>query len=99
MSFVVYCVSGRSKKVEISKSKPGKACFVSGIITGAILGTFQCVSTYAASVIDGTVLYSAYNCITSIMIVFAGRLVFKEKLSAKQYVGVVLGMGAVLCMV
>lgn len=99
MSFVVYCVSGRSKKVEIPKSKPGKACLVSGIITGAILGTFQCVSTYAASVIDGTVLYSAYNCITSIMIVFAGRLVFKEKLSAKQYVGVVLGMGAVLCMV
>lgn len=72
----------------------------SGCLVGILLGIFQCLNTYAASVIDGITLYSTYNCGVSLLSCAAGRIIFKEKLSAKQYAGVFVGIAAIafLCL-
>ena len=69
---------------------------ISGASAGVIIGIFQCLNTYAASVIDGAVLYSSYNCAASILSAAVGRILFKERLSKKQFVGVIIG---ILCIV
>lgn len=74
-------------------------CSVKYVITfcasGCVLGLFQCLNTYAASVIKGTVLYSTYNCGVSVLSVLVGRIIFKELLTRKQYAGLSLGIAAI----
>lgn len=67
------------------------ACFV-----GVLLGIFQCLNTYAASVIDGTILYSSYNCGVSLLSTVTGRILFNEKLSVKQSASVLIGIVAIV---
>lgn len=74
------------------KSKLNSKMLISGASAGVIIGIFQCLNTYAASVIDGAVLYSSYNCATSILATVVGRMLFKERLSKKQFVGVIIGI-------
>lgn len=78
------------------KSNLSSKMLISGASAGVIIGIFQCLNTYAASVIDGAVLYSSYNCVTSILSAAVGRILFKERLSKKQFVGVIIG---ILCIV
>ena len=66
------------------------------VLVGLSLGVFQCVNTYAPSIIDGTVLYPAYNCGVSVLIAIIGAIVFKERLTVKQYIGSVIGIAAVV---
>lgn len=54
------------------------------------------INTYAASVIDGAVLYSTYNCATSMLSAAVGRLLFKEKLTNKQMIGVIVGIVSIM---
>lgn len=69
---------------------------ISGASAGVIIGIFQCLNTYAASVIDGAVLYSTYNCATSMLSAAVGRLLFKEKLTNKQMIGVIVGIVSIM---
>ena len=66
------------------------------VLVGLSLGVFQCVNTYAPSVIDGTVLYPAYNSGVSVLIAIIGAIVFKERLTVKQYIGSLIGIAAVI---
>lgn len=70
------------------------------VVSGILLGLFQCLNTYAASVIKGTVLYSTYNCGASVLSVLVGRFLFKESLSKRQYAGLLFGIAsiALLCL-
>lgn len=78
------------------KSKLNSKMLISGASAGVIIGIFQCLNTYAASVIDGAVLYSSYNCATSILSATVGRLLFKERLSKKQFIGVIIGILSIM---
>lgn len=69
---------------------------ISGCLIGVLLGIFQGINTYAASVIDGTILYSTYNCGVSLLSAVTGRIFFNEKLSVKQYAGVLIGSAAIV---
>lgn len=94
MSFLILgVISLRNKKFTYAKQPE---VLISGCLVGILLGVFQCLNTYAASVIDGTILYSAYNCGVSLLTTVTGRIIFKEKLSAKQYAGVFIGIAAIL---
>ncbi len=94
LSFLILGVmTVRSKSITYKKQPE---VIASGCIVGILLGVFQCLNTYAASVIDGTILYSAYNCGVSLLSTVTGRLLFKEKLSAKQYAGVFIGIIAIV---
>ena len=81
----------RDQKVEAS----GKMVLFAALV-GLSLGLFQCVNTYAPSIIDGTVLYPAYNSGVSVLIAIIGATVFKERLTVKQYIGSAIGILAVI---
>ncbi len=98
LSFIILgFICMKNKNAKYSK-QPG--VIVSGCLVGILLGVFQCLNTYAASVIEGTILYSTYNCGVSLLSTVTGRILFKEKLSAKQYIGVSVGIVAIafLCL-
>lgn len=96
LSFLILGVLGmREKRFPASG---GKNVILSACLVGLVLGVFQALNTYAASVIPGTVLYSTYNCGTSVLLCVIGRLLFREKLSKKQYIGVTIGIAAIVCL-
>lgn len=80
----------KEKKINV---KPTKSVVISACSAGTVLGVFQCFYTYAPRILDGTVLYPAYNCGASLLMTLVGALFFKERCSVKQYVGI--GIGAV----
>ena len=95
LSFVAYkIVSGKSK----TDWKEKKSAIISGGFAGVFLGTFQCVNTYAASVISSIILYPTYTCSTNIVFAIIRMVFFKEKLSKKQILGAVLGLCSILFM-
>ena len=75
-----------------------KEPIISASIAGVFLGIFQCVSTYSASVINGVILYSVYNCSTNILFAFVRMVFFKERLTKKQVGGVISGIISILFM-
>lgn len=91
--FILGFIMVKNKSVKYS-GQPG--IIVSGCLVGVLLGIFQCLNTYAASVLDGTILYSTYNCGVSLLSTITGRILFKEKLSVKQYIGVFVGIIAIV---
>lgn len=98
LSFLILSIIAVKNKETLCKKLP--KVIVSGSLIGILLGIFQCVGTYAASVINGTILYSTYNCGVSLLSTLIGRIVFDEKLSVKQYAGVFIGIIAIafLCL-
>ena len=95
LSFVTLKIATHSKSTTL---KNKKEVVVSAGTAGVFLGIFQCVSTYAASVIDGVILYSVYNCATNILFAIIRVLFFKENLSKKQICGVIFGICSILLM-
>ena len=81
----------RQDKVAVSGKMILFACLV-----GLSLGVFQCVNTYAPKIIDATVLYPAYNSGVSVLIAIIGAILFKERLTVKQYIGSAIGILAVI---
>ena len=73
-----------------------KKTVASGVAAGVILSIFQVVSTYGASVMDGSILYPVYNCSSSLLLTAIGVSFFKEKLSKPQFFGVLLGITSVV---
>lgn len=98
LSLLILVVITFKNKTNTLKQQPKSV--VCGCLSGIILGIFQCINTYAASIIDGTILYSTYNCGVALLSALAGRIVFKEKLSVKQYASILIGVIAIvfLCM-
>ena len=91
ISVVAIAISGiKQKRIDV---KPTRSVVISACLAGAVLGIFQCFFTYAPSVIDGTVLYPAYNCGASLLMTVIGAVFFKEKCCIRQYIGI--GIGAV----
>ena len=67
-----------------------------GCGVGASLGIFQCVNTFAISLIDGSIYYPVYNCGTSLLLALIGAILFKERFTVKQYIGIALGVVAIV---
>ena len=93
VAFVVF-VSVKNKRK--TKVRFNKKTVISGLSAGVILSVFQVVSTYGASVVDGSVLYPVYNCSSSLLLTVIGVTFFKEKLSKPQFVGVLAGIAGVV---
>ena len=73
-----------------------KSTVLIGCGVGATLGVFQCVNTFAISLIPGSIYYPAYNCGTSITLALIGATLFKERFTVRQYIGIAVGVIAIL---
>ena len=94
LSFFRYLFVSRNEEKSAKRKQP--AVLISGCVIGVLLGTFQCLNTYSASVIEGPVLYASYNGMLSILSALMGRILYKEKLSVKQCLGVIIGTIAIV---
>ena len=65
---------------------------------GAILGTYQLISLRAVKMIDGTILYPLCNGGTTLISTLASTILFRERLSGRQKISVVLGITAIVLM-
>ena len=98
LSLIMIGLFGRKeKKINL---KPSRSVIISACIAGLVLGAFQCVYTYAPSVLEATVLYPVYHCASSLMLTVVGVLLFKEKCCTRQYIGIGVGVVAItmLCL-
>ena len=94
-AFAVFGIlAPRNKKKGIKLVSRGTVLL--GCAVGASLGVFQCVNTIAMSLIDATIYYPAYNCGTSIMLALIGAILFKERFTVRQYIGIGIGVVAIL---
>ena len=67
-----------------------------GCGVGAVLGVFQCVNTFGISLIPGAIYYPVYNCGTSLLLALIGAIIFKERFTVRQYIGLGIGVLAIL---
>lgn len=65
---------------------------------GVILGLFQALNTHATATIDGTLLFPVYNGGVTVLLSLAGVLLFRERLSAVKWIGVGVGILAIVLM-
>lgn len=96
VSFVLYFTMRARGQKQTYQLKP--IVWGHALLIGAILGLHQAVATYAAGIVDGTLLYPITNGGVTLMMTFAGVLLFKDKLSKRRKLGVVVGLTAIVLM-
>lgn len=67
-------------------------------IIAVVLGSYQVLNTYGVGVINGVVFYPVTNGGVTLLMTLSGVLIFHEKLSARQWIGVVTGIIAIVFM-
>ncbi len=96
LAAAVYLTLKFNGKPKTCKYTP--SLFIFTAAAGIILGSFQSIYTYSSTVIDGTLLFPAYNGGFTLLVTLAGVIVFKERLRKKQWLGVAIGAVAILLM-
>ena len=95
VSMIAYLVLRR--KENTSRKRP-HIIFAYAAATGIILAVFQLFNTYAISTVNGTFLFPAYSGGCIILSTVSGFLIFKERLNARQTIGVAIGVVALILM-
>ncbi len=81
--------------------KTGKLNWMTLVVTaliGVILAVFQMVNTYAIATIDGTFLFPAYSGCTLICSTLVGVALFKDRITRRQVISLVLSIAATVLM-
>ena len=94
-AFAVFAVLAPKDKKKGIKLVSGRTVLI-GCGVGAALGVFQCVNTVGMSLIPAPIYYPAYNCGTSLLLALIGAVLFKERFTLKQYIGIGIGIVAIL---
>ena len=68
------------------------------LFCGFALGMFNCLTVVALRVVPAVVLYSVVNVLTMMLITLSDYMIYKEKLSKKQFVGLFTAVVAVVFM-
>lgn len=69
---------------------------VLSIVLGFVAVVMNTLSTYVASLIDGSIVFPVTNCGNLILSMFLGRLLFKDRLTKLQQLSVMLGIAAII---
>ena len=91
--YVILHLKGHPKTFRITK-RPVFAAFAAGVS----LAVYLALNTYAAATIDGTFLFPAHAGGSIILSTISGLLFFKDKLSTRQIISLVLGTCAIVLM-
>ena len=65
-------------------------------VIGAILALYQVVNTYAVATVTGTFFFPAYCGLSIVLFALAGVLLFRDRLTKRSLVGVILGVLSVV---
>ena len=95
LSLVVYFFI---RKRGTTSQKKNYTIFAYAAATGIILTVFQLFNTYAIATVSGTFLFPAYSGGCVVFSAILGLLIFKERLNARQAIGVSIGAVALVLM-
>lgn len=96
LSAIVFLIV-RAKKQKPT-CRPVPSLFIYAVVVAILLAIFQPIYAYSASIIPGTLLFPVYNGASTLLVTLSGMLLFKEKLSRRQWVGVAIGAVAIVLM-
>ena len=96
LSLLLYCILRcRGKRCTYPI---GRSVLLTGVSIGVILGIFNLIYAYAMLVLDATLLLPLYNGGTTLLVTLGSALLMKERLTGRQYTGVLLGIIAIVLM-
>ena len=96
ISLIIYLLL-RRKDTNVSRIK-NPAIFAYAAVTGVILAVFQRFNTYAVTTVNGTFLFPAYSGGYIVFSTISGLLIFKDRLNARQTIGIAIGVAALILM-
>lgn len=91
--YVVLVINGSNITFKLKPS-----VFIYTFCLGIILGIFQVLNTKAITIIDGTLLFPAYNGGSLIFSTISGLFILHDKLSKKQILSITVGTVAIIMM-
>ncbi len=94
LSFVIFCTQQKIKQNRTFKVSR-KNVFLALLIALA-LGAFQFFYTYANSFIDAIILVPSVSGLATVLQMISGRIIFREKFTAKQICAICIGIVAIL---
>ena len=65
------------------------------VMLGVCATVINVVSTYAGSLVDGSLAFPVFNGGSLILSILFSRFLFKDKLSSRQYASIVLGLAGI----
>lgn len=95
MGIIVYMILNKKEKRGF---KIGIGMIKYAVGTGVLLGLYQMVYTYALAQAEGTFIFPAQTGSIIIFSTLSGVLIFKDKFTKKQLIGVLIGMIALVFM-
>ena len=95
--YFVICLSNK-KKEERKTAKINAKIFIYIALVGGILAVFQWINNYALTIIDGTFFFPVYSGGSIILSSLVGVIIFKDKLTKKQLIGIILGVMSIVLM-
>ena len=93
-SLAFYLVNSSIKEKKTFKTSP--RVFVYAAICGGLLAVYMYINTKALTFIPGTFFFPAYSGISTILSTMVGIILFKDKLSKKQFLGIAVGIIALV---
>lgn len=94
--FAVYFITRKREKTEVKRFNP--AFLYYGMATGIVLGIYQKFFMYALGEIDSVFLLPIQSGLVSVTMSLVGIILFKDKLSIKQKIGICVGILCVIVM-
>lgn len=90
------CVAFNKKKPKPTKEKNLKIFVISSLVLGVIIGLANKLNTYLSGVFISAVSFPTINGGTIIFTALMSAVLLKEKLSVKQWIGIIIGFLAIL---
>lgn len=93
-SFVIFCTQQKIKQNRTFKVSRKNVFFA--FLIALALGVFQFFYTYANSFIDAIILVPSVSGLATVLQMISGRIIFREKFTAKQIWAMCIGIAAIL---
>ena len=98
LTAIVFLILSFRKHEKTEKKSYGKAFLLCVVLVGIILAAFQWTNNYTLSIVDGSIVFPVYSGGTIILSTLVGVVLFKDKLTKRQFLGICLGLIAVILM-
>lgn len=93
-SLVFYFLNSRANGGKTFKTSP--RVFIYAALCGTLLAVYMYINTKALTFIPGTFFFPAYSGMSTILSTIAGIVLFKDKLTKKQFAGIAVGIAALV---
>lgn len=96
LSILLFAIlSARGQRCTYSVNK---SVFLTAGLIGIILGIFSPTYSYAMATLDATLMLPLYNGGTTLLVTLGSALFIQERLTRRQYIGILLGIIAIVLM-